>query len=293
MRVLLPATLDEAVALLAEHPGAVPMAGGTDLLVHWPVNLEARGRTYVDLSGLDELRPHRWAEDALVLGGSTTYWDVIRDPRAWDEFPLLVDAGRQVGAIQIQSRGTWAGNIVNASPAADGVPALMAYAATVRLSSSEGEEEVPLEDFYLGYKQMRRRPDQLITAITLPRVTYDYQRFEKVGPRAAQAITKIGLAMTRRAVETAAGAGGSAGGSAGDGRWRIVANSVAPTVRRCRALEGVLDGGAPVRSPDDLLPAIREDVSPIDDIRSTAAYRERVMARLLYFDLKDVCASFS
>lgn len=289
MRVLLPETVEQAVALLAEHPGAVPMAGGTDLLVHWPVNLEAHGRTYVDLSGLDELRPHRWTDDALVLGGSTTYWDVIRDPRAWEEFPLLVDAGRQVGAIQIQSRGTWAGNIVNASPAADGVPVLMAYGATVHLGSSEGEEEISLDEFYLGYKRMRRRPDQLITAIALPRAAYDYQRFEKVGPRAAQAITKIGLAMTRRAVETE----GGAGGSAGDGRWRIVANSVAPTVRRCRALERVLETGQPVTSPGDLLPAIRADVSPIDDIRSTAAYRERVMARLLYFDLKDVCASFS
>ncbi len=289
MKVLLPETMKQALWLLAEHPEAVPMGGGTDLLVHWPVNLEAHGRTYVDLSGLEELRPHRWTEDALVLGGATTYWDVIRDPRAWDEFPLLVDAGRQVGAIQIQARGTWAGNIVNASPAADGVPVLMAYGATVRLGSSQGEEEVTLDEFYLGYKEMRRRPDQLITAITLPRARYDYQRFEKVGPRAAQAITKIGLAMTRRAASADAPAPGGPTG----GRWRIVANSVAPTVRRCRAVERVLESGQPVTSPDDLLPAIREDVSPIDDIRSTAAYRERVMARLLYFDLRDVCASFS
>jgi len=81
------------------------MAGGTDLLVHWPVRLEAHERTYVDLSRLDSLKPLRWTEDELTLGGLTTYWDVILDARARAELPLLVDAARQVGAIQIQARG--------------------------------------------------------------------------------------------------------------------------------------------------------------------------------------------
>lgn len=276
MTILLPTSLREAFDLLAVTGAAIPMAGGTDLLVHWPQRHEERSRTYLDLSGLEELKPVRWTDDALMLGGLTTYWDVVRDARARAEFPLLADAGRQVGAIQIQARGTWAGNIVNASPAADGVPVLMAYDAMVMLESRDGREEVPLADFYLGYKQMRRQPHQLITAIRLPRRAYSVQVFEKVGSRRAQAITKVGLAITR----SVAG-------------WRVVANSVAPTVRRCLAVEQLLDARVPVHGPDDLLPAIRQDVAPIDDIRSTAAYRERVMANLLYHDLREVCESFT
>ena len=287
MKALLPASLDEALDLLAAHPEAIPLAGGTDLLVHWPQQHDAHERTYLDLSGVAELAGHGWTDEALVLGGMTTYWDVMQDVRASEEFPMLLEAGRQVGSIQIQARGTWAGNIVNASPAADGVPVLMAYDAILLLRDANGEEEIPLVDFYLDYKVMRRRPEQLITEIRIPRRAFDWQRFEKVGARAAQAITKIGLAMAR-----AAGPASTPSGSDG-GVWRIVANSVAPTVRRCRAVEALLETRTPVSEPGDLLPAIRQDVSPIDDIRSTAAYRETVMARLLYYDLRDVCPSFS
>ncbi len=202
MNILLPASLPEALNQLASDATAVPMAGGTDLLVHWPVRVEAHERTYVDLSRLDSLKPLRWSEDELILGGLTTYWDVILDSRARAEFPLLIDAARQVGAIQIQARGTWAGNIVNASPAADGVPVLMAYDAVVVLESRTGREEVPLDRFYAGYKEMKRRPDQLVVGIRIPRRRYSYQVFEKIGARRAQAIAKVGLAVTR------SGAGG-------------------------------------------------------------------------------------
>jgi len=258
--------------LAAADGDAVPIAGATDLLVSWPGRLEDHRKTYVDLSGLAGLRPLRWTGDELVLGGLTSYWDVIRDVRVRQEFPLLVAAARQVGAIQIQVRGTWAGNIVNASPAADGVPVLMAYDAVVELESLRGREEVPLDRFYTGYKEMRRRPDQLVVAIRLPRRPYSVQKFVKVGSRRAQAIAKVGLAITR----AAAG-------------WRVVAASMAPTIRRCPTIERLLEEGAPVRGPDDLLPAIARDVSPIDDIRSTAAYRKRVMARVLYYELREAC----
>lgn len=273
MIVHCPCTLREALEALAASGGdAVPLSGGTDLLVQWPLRMEAQERTYVDLSGVPELRGLQWSEDWLTLGGAATYWDVMAERGVWEEFPLLVEAARQVGAIQIQARGTWAGNIVNASPAADGVPVLMAYDAIVILQSLEGREEVPLERFYLGYKQMYRRPDQLVVAIAIPRRTYYYQRFEKVGARRAQAIAKVGLAITH-----------SASG------WRVVASSMAPTVRRCPAVERMLASRVPVLSPDDFLPAIEEDLAPIDDIRSSAEYRKRVMARLLYFDLREVC----
>jgi CO/xanthine dehydrogenase FAD-binding subunit len=269
VNVLLPSTLPEALDMFARDSAAVPMAGGTDLLVHWPVRIEAHDRTYVDLSRLDELKPLTWKADELVLGGLTTYWDVIRDARVGREFPLLVEAARQVGAIQIQARGTWAGNIVNASPAADGVPVLMAYDAIVVLESLRGREAIPLERFYSGYKDMRRRADQLVVAIRIPRRPYSFQVFEKVGSRRAQAIAKIGLAITHS--------------SAG---WRVVAASVAPTIRRCPAIERLLETGARVASPEDLFPAIARDVAPIDDIRSSARYRANVMARVLYHDLR-------
>lgn len=272
MRVALPETVSEALDLLSQNGGAVPIAGGTDLLVHWPTRVEAHDGTYVDLSALHELKAPRWTASELVLGGLTTYWDVVRDARIRAEFPLLVAAARQVGAVQIQARGTWAGNIVNASPAADGVPVLMACDAVVVLESRRGREEVPLDRFYTGYKEMRRRPDQLVVAIRVPRRAYSYQVFEKIGSRRAQAIAKVGLAVTR----SPAG-------------WRVVAASMAPTIRRCPTIERLLEDRVPVSRPDELLPAIASDVAPIDDVRSTAEYRRQVMARVLYEDLRETC----
>jgi CO/xanthine dehydrogenase FAD-binding subunit len=136
----------------------------------------------------------------------------------------------------------------------------------VVLESLRGREEVPLAEFYLGYKQMRRTSDQLVVEIRVPRRSYAVQWFEKVGSRRAQAIAKVGLAVVR-----------------GELGWRIVAASVAPTVRRCAALEALVSEAKRLGSPEDLFPAIDRDVAPIDDIRSTAAYRRQVMARVLYY----------
>jgi len=275
--VSFPASLPEALAILAERPEAVPVAGGTDLLVHWPARVAEHERDYVDLSGIAELKAIAFRNGELLLGALATYWDVIHAGRMREGFPLLVAAARQVGAVQIQARGTWGGNIANASPAADGVPVLMAYDAVVVLESATGgREELPLDRFYTGYKQMRRRPDQLVVAIRIPWRAHDVAIFEKVGGRRAQAIAKIGLAIAH----SAAG-------------WRVVAASVAPTVRRCPAIERLLEDGAAVRGPDDLLPAIERDIAPIDDLRSTAEYRKRVLARLLYYDLRGMVPAFS
>ena len=270
MKALLPDSLPEALGMLVDEPTAVLLAGGTDLLVHWPDNHAARDATYLDLGRVNELRPHRWTDDALILGGTTTYWDVIRDPRATEHLPLLVDAARQVGAVQIQSRGTSAGNIANGSPAADGVPVLMAYDAVVVVQAERGVEEIPLSEFYLGYKELRLAGDQLIREIRVPLAARTRQRFDKVGSRRAQAIAKVGLATVLAA----------------DG-WRVVAASMAPTVRRCPSVETLFDSGDPIGSPDEIEVALGADVTPIDDIRSTADYRRRVAARLLYYGLED------
>jgi len=263
--VIRPATFDEALAAKAADPDAVPVAGGTDLWVHWPANLAGRERTYLDLSGVPELKELATGDDELVIGAGATYWDVLCDDTCARAFPLLGQAARQVGAVQIQTRGTWAGNIANGSPAADGAGVLMAYDADVVLASARGERRVSLGEFYTGYRETIAAPDELIRSIRLPRRSYEFQRFEKVGSRRAQTIAKVGAAVT------------VAGGA-----WRVVAVSLAPTIRRCPALEGILSSGRALSGPEDLLAAVDADVTPIDDLRSTAAYRRNVFARILY-----------
>lgn len=266
MRVHSPTQFSEALERMHTlGDQAVPIAGGTDLMVDWHHRLGAGSPTLVDLSRLDGLRTIEWDDRAVTLGARCTYWDTTLDARIQAEFPMLVAAARQVGAIQIQTRGTWAGNIMNASPAADGVTALMAYDATIILESVAGQEELALDDFYLGYKKLRRKPNQLLRAIRLPRRRHGFEHFEKVGARRAQAITKVGVAVAHS--------------TAG---WRVVASSVAPTVKRCTNIEAHWTRHKGFTSIDEALAVARRDVSPIDDIRSTAHYREQVLARLLF-----------
>jgi CO/xanthine dehydrogenase FAD-binding subunit len=269
VRVLTPATLDESLTMLADHGGRVrPVAGGTDLMVSW----HHRVKDDWLLMDLSRLRPSMSSisvnEDGIELGGMTTYWDVMRSVDASSGFPLLGCAAGQVGAIQIQTRGTWAGNIANASPAADGVPVMMAYDAVIELASVRGRREVGLDAFYTGYKETVRESDELITAIRMPRRERSIEWFHKVGARRAQAITKVGVAV----VSEASG-------------WRVVANSVAPFVCRCRHLERALNGGAEFGDPEEIRAILDRDVTPIDDIRSTGEYRSVVLSRILFHAL--------
>jgi len=273
MNVLRPKTLDQALAELADHGDAItPIAGGTDLLVDWPLR-DTQHLTLLDLSALT--RPLRYIHsgsdhpngDGLELGGLTTYWDTIQSKDA-NAHPLLAQAARTVGAIQIQTRGTWAGNIANGSPAADGVPVLLAYDASLTLASAAGARRVRLSEYFTGYKQSVRRPDELITAIHLPPADARSQWFCKVGARRAQAIAKVNVAM----VQSAAG-------------WRVAAGSVAPFVCRCKHLEQALDAGTAFKTPQDVQSILTRDIAPIDDIRSTAEYRLRVLSRVIFHHL--------
>jgi len=133
---------------------------------------------------------------------------------------------------------------------------------------------VPLDSYYTGYRQTVRRPNELLVAIRMPRRVRDVQWFYKVGSRAAQPIAKVGVAL----VHDEAG-------------WRVVANSVAPTVCRCRNMEAALEAGRRFASPDEVRQVIAQDVSPIDDMRSTAAYRLNVLSRLLYFYLGNMATA--
>ena len=152
----------------------------------------------------------------------------------------------------------------------DGYEAAPIHDAVVVLQSRDGTTEVPLDQYYTGYKQSVRRPEQLIRAIRMPRRERprEFEWFHKVGARSAQALAQVGVAM----VKDAAG-------------WRVVANSVAPTVCRCRGLEAALDAGQSFASPAEIVDILNADISPIDDLRSTAEYRKRVLSRLIYFRL--------
>lgn len=266
-----PGTMTELLDLLAERPKARPIAGGTDIMVRY----EAGGienENFIDLTGLrSELRTLRLDAQALSIGPLTTFWDVRRDAGAIAAFPLLEQVARTIGAVQIQGRGTWAGNIGNGSPAADGVAALLVYDAEIVLESRGGRRTVPVNGFFTGYKVMDLRPGEFIREIRIPRREGDRrQAFHKVGTRLAQAITKVGLAVVQR----------------GDGSWRVAGVSLAPFVTRYAGIEAVLNGGGAIRR-EELRQAIDAEVKPIDDLRSTAAYRKKVFRALLESELTE------
>lgn len=270
--VLCPSTLAEALEALRGKPAPTPLAGGTDLMVLLNAGQLKPGR-YMNLHSVPELhRPIELRDGEIRLSALTSYAETRRHPLIRKHLPMLPLAAREIGALQIQSRGTWAGNIVNASPAADGVPALMAYGAQIELTSASGTRVVTLDRFYTGYKQMDRRPNELITCIRIPlqderRVEY----YRKVGTRKFQAISKTLLAGVvvpgdKRRVE----------------KIRLVYASVMPytyrAVRAESALQGrVLDASAIAAALD----ALKTELKPIDDVRSTARYRLSISCKLL------------
>jgi CO/xanthine dehydrogenase FAD-binding subunit len=272
MRVLLPESFAEACALRAEGPDRIAVAGGTDLLVGWPQRFDLRDATFIDLSKLAELKSITWASGSLVLGAATTYWDVQRDTAVAAAFPLLAKAARSVGALQIQTRGTWAGNVIHASPAADGAAVLLAHEAVLELVSSRDRELISLADFYRRSPASRLRPDQLVQSIRVPCRNHSVLAFDKVGSRAAFTIANLSLTIARS-----------------EAGWRMVAGGMGPQVARCPSLERLIASETPIASPDELLAALRADLAPVDDIRASAAYRERVMARLAFTRLAEAC----
>ena len=236
-----------------------PIAGCTDVFVALNFGTHA-SRRFLNLWGLDSLRGIVVRDERLVIGALATYSDVIRSPLVRKWLPMLAAASREIGGVQIQNRGTVAGNVANASPAGDALPVLAAAdAAIVLTSAARGERRVALREFYTGYRATVMQDDELIVAIDVPRV-HGRQWFRKVGTRAAQAIAKVTIAAVR-----------------GDAP-RIAFGSVAPTVVRATRAERHLATGGAV---DDACRLLQDDISPIDDIRSTAEYRRRVAANLL------------
>lgn len=278
-----PATLAEALSLLKDEPGVwKPFAGGTDLMVLLEAG-KLSDRNYINIWGLRELRGIETSDTHVTLGALTTYTEVQSHPILRGEFPMLCQAASETGGLAIQNRGTLGGNIINASPAADSPPALLAYDAEIELVSAGESRWLPYQGFHAGYKQMHIRSDELLSRIRLPRSTTGaLHYYRKVGTRKAQAISKVCFA----------GVGTTDQGQILD--TRIVLASVAPIVVRCTMTENQLRGKRPddeiIRAACDTL---EHEISPIDDIRSTANYRLQVAKNLLADFLTELRARHS
>lgn len=251
-----PRKLTDALRLMHEEE-LVPIAGCTDVLVE--LHFGTRQSTqYMDLSALDELRGIRKQRGTLDIGALTTYTEIQYSRDVLERLPILAAAAREIGGVQIQNRGTIGGNVGNGSPAGDTLPVLAVADAVVVLRSSTAERRVPFNEFYTGYRQSVRRSDELIVAVQVPEIV-GKQWFRKVGTRAAQAISKIVAAGVRSDTP------------------RFALGSVAPTVVRLSRTEAALRGND-IASAQRIL---QEEINPIDDIRSNAAYRRKVAANLL------------
>jgi len=191
---------------------------------------------------------------------------------------VLADVSATIGAAQIQNRGTLGGNVANASPAGDTLPLLLATDAEIVLSSAAGERTVAAADFFPAYRQTARREDELVLAVRIPLEPERQVRFRKVGTRRAQAISKVVMALSWRANSTMEG-------------WRdvrLALGSVAATPVRVSATESVLEGSTPTQeTADRAAAALKAEIQPIDDVRSTAAYRKAVAGRVLHRLIRD------
>jgi CO/xanthine dehydrogenase FAD-binding subunit len=275
MHVLLPRTLDEAIAMKAAHPETVPIAGGTDVMVE--LNFDRRRpRSLMDLSRLHDLATWRREDGFMFLGAGVTYARIVRELAA---FRPLAQASRTIGSPQIRNRATVGGNLGTASPAGDALPVLAAYEADVVLISAAGPRTLPWSAFLVGPKRNALRPDELILGVRW-RIVPGPGSFSKVGPRNAMVIAVASLCLVfdqeHREV-------------------RVALGSVGPTILRPRDAEGRLsralaDAGAwedpaatlPAGAVEEFGAGVAAAARPIDDVRGTAAYRRhvcRILAR--------------
>jgi CO/xanthine dehydrogenase FAD-binding subunit len=277
-----PRDLAGAYAALTASPAdapARPLAGGTDLMVALTGELGEPPASLVDLWAIDALRGIAIEGDALSLGALTTYTDIRRSALCREHVPALVEAAATIGAAQIQNRGTLGGNAANASPAGDTLPVLLAADARFVLGSERGEREVRAAEFWPAYRRTALARDELIVRIRIPLIADREMRFRKVGTRRAQAISKVVLAVAWRA----AGGGASGGGPVVWRDVRIALGSVAATPIRAAAAEAALEGRPPTPEvADRAAEVLAAELSPIDDVRSTAEYRRLVAARVLH-----------
>jgi CO/xanthine dehydrogenase FAD-binding subunit len=260
MNVLTPTSLEEALALKAEHPEARPIQGGTDVMVE--LNFDhSRPDAILNLNEVAELRG--WSRDngSLRLGAGLTYSE-IEHGELRDVLPALAEASRTVGSPQIRNRGTIGGNLGTASPAGDAIPPLLVEQAEVECASVRGTRRLPLEAFITGVKRNALEPDELITAVHLTPSNAP-QTFMKIGPRNAMVIAVVSLAV-----------------SAGD-ELRAAFGSASPRP---------IVVTAPRDEADALPERVAAAASPIDDVRGTERYRRHALRVLTQRALERVLA---
>lgn len=273
MEFLSPGSWQEALAIKAQLPDAVPIAGGTDIMVE--INFDRRRPpALVDLTRVSELREWDHVDGSIRIGAGVTFARVMSELESLA--PGLAMASRTVGSPQIRARGTIGGNLGSASPAGDAHPVLLAVDAVVEVASVTGIRRIPAQDFFTGVKRSDLRPDELISAVHVPSATGP-QQFAKIGTRNAMviAVASFGLALHPQAQRVGAAFG-----------------SAAPTPRHARRAEEFLHAAlgeenlwssrAPV--PDAVAARfgdlVASDTSPIDDVRGSASYRRHALSVL-------------
>lgn len=269
---LRPERLEDALDALGSQ-GLTVLAGGTDF---YPARVgQALDEDVLDITALAELQGIRDSGDHWRLGAGVT-WSALRAADLPPCFDGLKAAAREIGGLQVQNAGTLVGNLCNASPAADGVPGLMALDATVELAGAQGRRSLPVADFITGNRETQRRPDELVTAICIPKPAANtVSSFAKLGARRYLVISIVMLAIV---IEPEDGRIASA---------RLALGACSPVARRLPALEAAIEG----RALDGALGETLEDVhledalAPIDDIRATAAYRREAAATLIRREL--------
>jgi CO/xanthine dehydrogenase FAD-binding subunit len=266
-----PGELGAVLELLAAEPGVwTPIAGGTELMVAF-----AAGRLtapkLVNLWGIPDLRAIEVTSQSVVIGAAVTFLDLRRHAVIASDLPLLAKAASWIGSIANQGRATLGGNLVNGSPAADSSPALLAYDAEIEFISVRGRRRVPYSEFHTAYKCNCLAPDELLYAIHVPRrFAQHIQYLRKVGTRRAMAIAKVALGATALLEEGVVR------------EIRLGAASLAPFPMRLLQTEAALLGQTISRDTiQSARRALLAEMKPIDDIRSTAEYRQRVAANLL------------
>jgi len=271
MEFLQPSTWSEALEMKSAHPEAMPIAGGTDVMVE--INLDRhRPAAIIDLTRIREL--NEWAADGdlLRIGAGVTYTRIIGE--LGDRLPGLAMASRTVGSPQIRNRGTVGGNLGSASPAGDAHPVLLATDAVVELASTAGTRRLPAREFFTGPKRNAMRKDELIAAFLVAPASGP-QQFSKVGTRNAMVIAVCSFALALDADRRHVGTGiGSAAPTP------VIADEAE------RFLEGVLDEGGLWAKPAPMEASaiahfgelVAGAAKPIDDVRGTAAYRRHALA---------------
>ena len=251
---LRPRDLTEAVLLYRDTPDCRPIAGGTDLMVMLHAGtLRPAPRALLDLWSLSELKGIRRVDGSIEIGAAEPYTGIIASAMVREHLPALVAASRTIGAAQIQNRGTLGGNLANASPAGDTLPVLLAFDAVVVTD----RRTIPTPEFFTGYRKTALAHGELIVAVRFP-IDGRVVRFRKVGTRAAQAISKVMVAVSLSPA-------------------RIAVGSVAEVPLRAPKAEAALARG----DIEGAVAAVAEDIRPVDDVRSTAVYRRAVTQNVL------------